>query len=79
MERPCPILKREGTGTTIAGIHAGVVQLKDGRLMALGRNNSIRDKEGRLRMPMSVSDDMGKTWHYSARNFHPLMEDNGWY
>ena len=67
-----PDFKEGGTGTTIAGIHAGVVQLKDGRLMALGRNNSIRDKEGRLRMPMSVSDDMGKTWHYSASEFPPI-------
>ena len=40
--------------------------------MALGRNNSIRDKEGRLRMPMSVSDDMGKTWHQSASEFPPI-------
>ena len=31
-----PDFKEGGTGTTIAGIHAGVVQLKDGRLMALG-------------------------------------------
>jgi len=69
---PLPDFKEGRTGTTIAGIHAGVVQLKDGRLMALGRNNSIRDKEGRLRMPMSVSDDMGKTWHYSASEFPPI-------
>ena len=48
--------------------------MKDGRLMALGRNNSIRDKEGRVRMPMSVSDDMGKTWHYSASEFPPIDE-----
>lgn len=69
---PLPDFKEGRTGTTIAGIHAGVVQLKDGRLMALGRNNSIRDKEGRLRMPMSVSDDMGKTWHYFASEFPPI-------
>lgn len=69
---PLPDFKEGGTGTTIAGIHAGVVQLKDGRLMALGRNNSISDKEGRLRMPMSLSDDMGKTWHYSATEFPPI-------
>lgn len=67
-----PEFKEGGTGTTIAGIHAGVVQLKDGRLMALGRNNSIPDKEGRLRMPMSISDDMGKTWHYTASEFPPI-------
>ena len=61
-----------GKGTTIAGIHAGVVQLKDGRLMALGRKNNIKDKDGRERMPMSISDDMGKTWTYSASEFPPL-------
>lgn len=61
-----------GKGTTIAGIHAGVVQLKDGRLMALGRKNNIKDKDERERMPMSISDDMGKTWTYSASEFPPL-------
>lgn len=69
---PLPDFKEGGVGTTIAGIHAGVVQLKDGRLMALGRNNSIPDKEVRLRMPMSISDNMGKTWHYSASEFPPI-------
>ena len=52
---------------TIAGVHAGVVQLKDGRLMALGRNNNIDGK-----MPKSISDDMGKTWTYSASPFPPI-------
>lgn len=69
---PLPDFKEGGIGTTIAGIHAGVVQLKDGKLMALGRNNSIPDKKGRLRMPMSLSDDMGKTWHYTASEFPPI-------
>ena len=63
----------EGTkGTTIAGIHAGVVQLRDGRLMAMGRNNNIKDAEGRLRMPVSISDDMGKTWTYHASPLPPI-------
>ena len=52
------------TGPLIAGIHAGVVQLRDGRLMALGRGNSID-----WRMPMSITDDMGKTWTYRASPF----------
>ncbi len=51
----------------IAGIHAGVVQLNDGRLMAFGRGDNI---DGR--MPMSISDDMGDTWTYSASPF-PVM------
>jgi hypothetical protein len=48
-------------GGRIAGIHAGVVQLKDGRLMALGRGEAIDGF-----MPKSISTDMGKTWTYSA-------------
>ena len=51
----------------IAGIHAGVVQLKDGRLMAFGRGNNIDD-----RMPRSMSTDMGKTWTYSPTPFSPI-------
>ena len=69
---PLPDFQAGGTGTTIAGIHAGVVQLKDGRLMALGRGNSIRNAAGQLRMPMSISDDWGKTWHYEASEFPPI-------
>lgn len=69
---PLPDFKEGGTGTTIAGIHAGVVTLEDGTLMALGRGNSLLDKEGRKRMPMSLSTDMGKTWHYAASEFPPI-------
>jgi len=54
-------------GGTIAGIHAGVAQLGDGRLVALGRGRNI---DGR--MPKSVSDDMGATWTYSASAFPPV-------
>ncbi len=57
----------EDAGGTIAGIHAGVVQLKDGRLMAFGRGDNIDD-----RMPRSISEDMGKTWTYSATPFPPI-------
>lgn len=69
---PLPDFKEGGTGTTIAGIHAGVVTLKDGTLMALGRGNSIMNKEGRKRMPMSLSKDMGRTWTYHASEFPPI-------
>lgn len=51
----------------IAGIHAGVTQLKDGRLMALGRGHDINE-----RMPKSISEDMGETWNYSATEFSPI-------
>ena len=54
-------------GGRIAGIHAGLVQLKDGRLMAFGRGDNVNAK-----MPKSISTDMGKTWSYSATEFPPI-------
>ncbi len=70
--KPMPDFKEGGTGSTIAGIHAGIVQLKDGSLMALGRGNSIANAEGKPRMPMSISHDMGKSWTYHASPFPPI-------
>ncbi len=57
----------EDTGSIIKGIHAGIVELKDGRLMAFGRGNAI---DGR--MPCSISADGGYTWTYSATEFPPI-------
>ena len=54
-------------GGTLRGIHAGIVQLRDGRLMALGRGQEIDGY-----MPMSVSGDMGKTWTSSASTLPPI-------
>jgi formylglycine-generating enzyme required for sulfatase activity len=51
----------------MAGVHPAVVELKDGRLMALGRAAPIDGW-----MPMSISDDMGKTWKYSPSVFPPI-------
>jgi len=65
--REPPRFAEGATGAWIAGIHAGVVQLKDGRLMAFGRADAI---DGR--MPMSVSIDMGQTWTYHASPFPPI-------
>ncbi|MEA3224987.1 MAG: exo-alpha-sialidase, partial [Planctomycetota bacterium] len=65
--RPSPTFASGTTGGWIAGIHAGVTQLKDGSLMAFGRGNNI---DGR--MPMSISKDMGRNWTYSASEFPPL-------
>ncbi len=65
--RPSPKFTSGSTGAWIAGIHAGVMQLKDGSLMALGRGNNINS-----RMPMSISKDMGRTWTYSASEFQPI-------
>ncbi len=61
-----------GNGGTIAGIHAGVIQLSNGDLMAFGRGNSIMNKEGLERMPMSLSKDHGRTWTYTASEFPPI-------
>lgn len=60
-----------GKGHRIAGIHACVVELEDGRLMALGRDNNIF-RDGISYMPMSISQDGGKTWQYSASCFPPI-------
>ena len=65
--QPIPDFSAGSTGASIAGIHAGFVQLADGRLMAFGRGNNI---DGR--MPMSVSDDLGENWTYSASPFPPI-------
>jgi sulfatase modifying factor 1 len=54
-------------GGSIAGVHAGVVQLNDGRLMALGRGENI---DGR--MPKSISSDMGRSWQRTASEFPPI-------
>jgi formylglycine-generating enzyme len=65
--RPAPDFSAGAIGAWIAGIHAGFVQLADGRLMAFGRGDNI---DGR--MPMSVSDDLGENWTYSASPFPPI-------
>ena len=57
----------EDTGATIPGIHAGIVELKDGRLMAFGRGNSIDGK-----MPVSFSSDKGYSWTSHASGFPPI-------
>jgi len=50
------------------GIHAGVTQLKDGRLLSFGRYKKIKAEY----MPQSVSEDMGKTWTRSDSVFPPI-------
>lgn len=69
---PLPEFKEGASGTTIAGIHVGIVELKNGNLLTLGRGNCIRNKDSIPRMPMSISKDMGKTWQYSASEFPPI-------
>lgn len=69
---PLPSFTDGGQGSTIAGIHAGLVSLKDGKLLAFGRGNSIKGNDGKPHMPMSVSSDHGKTWTYHASEFPPI-------
>jgi hypothetical protein len=59
--------RENGTGNRIAGIHAGVVALRDGRLLALGRGDEING-----RMPLSLSEDGGRSWRYHASPFPPI-------
>ena len=66
--KPKPEFTQGATGEgTIAGIHAKVIELKDGRLLAFGRGDSINGH-----MPMSLSADLGKTWTYKASPFPPI-------
>ena len=58
--------------STIGGIHAGVVELPGGVLMALGRGNSVPGTDGRLYMPKSISTDGGCTWTVTASEFPPI-------
>ncbi|MGC9523445.1 MAG: SUMF1/EgtB/PvdO family nonheme iron enzyme [Anaerolineae bacterium] len=64
---PPPEFVEGGQGGAIAGIHAGVVELADGRLLAYGRGDDIHE-----RMPQSISEDLGGTWTYSASSFPPI-------
>jgi formylglycine-generating enzyme len=54
-------------GPAIAGIHACAAELDDGRLLAFGRGDNIGGF-----MPASVSEDLGRTWTYSASPFPPI-------
>ncbi|MFC1596821.1 SUMF1/EgtB/PvdO family nonheme iron enzyme, partial [Planctomycetota bacterium] len=65
--KPQPNFQEGGPGAWIAGIHAGVVELQDGRLMAFGRGDTL---DGH--MPNSFSADQGKTWTYEPSPFPPI-------
>lgn len=68
-----PNYKEGKTGGLIAGIHASIVELGNGNLMAMGRGNNIEGKNNvGLRMPVSISKDTGKTWTYHASEFPPV-------
>jgi len=72
-------------GGTIAGIHAGVAQTDDGKLIAFGRGDEIAkgptpffprgwegERDAPRHMPMSVSEDLGKSWSYGPSVFPPI-------
>lgn len=65
--KPAPQFTRGATGAWIAGIHAGIVELNDGRLLALGRGDNI---DGR--MPVSLAADLAESWTYDVSPFDPL-------
>lgn len=65
-DKPMFVAGGRGRGT-IAGIHASVIELQNGNLMALGRGDSI---DGR--MPQSISTDLGQSWEYGPSEFPPI-------
>lgn len=59
-----------GTGFRHPGIHAPIVQLSDGRIMAFSRNDKPEDQaKFNGKTPISYSADLGKTWRYEASEF----------
>lgn len=59
-----------GKGFRYPGIHAPMVQLKDGRIMAMSRNDPVEDQARYgFKTPVSFTADLGKTWTYEASEF----------
>lgn len=59
-----------GQGFRYPGIHAPMVQLKDGRIMAISRNDLPEDQaKFQFKTPVSYTADLGKTWTYAASEF----------
>lgn len=59
-----------GSGFRYPGIHAPIVQLGDGRIMAFSRNDKAEDQaKFEFKTPVSYSSDLGKTWTYAASEF----------
>ena len=52
------------------GIHNAIVQLKDGRLMTLGRiDSAVIQANFQFKTPMAISADLGKTWTVTESEF----------
>jgi formylglycine-generating enzyme required for sulfatase activity len=61
---------RSGSPARHAGIHAPIVELKDGRLMTFGRlNTEAEQAKFNFKTPASFSSDGGKTWTHEATEF----------
>jgi sulfatase modifying factor 1 len=61
---------RTGSGARHVGIHAPIIQLADGRLMTVGRQDDANHQaryEGKT--PVSFTSDWGKTWTYDTIDF----------
>jgi formylglycine-generating enzyme required for sulfatase activity len=59
-----------GKGFRYPGIHAPMVELLDGRIMAISRNDKPEDQalfNGKT--PISYTSDLGQTWTYEASEF----------
>lgn len=70
-ETKVPVFKEGASGHRIAGIHAAVVELENGELLAFGRDDNIV-KGGKAYMPASISKDGGRTWTYYPTEFPPV-------
>jgi formylglycine-generating enzyme required for sulfatase activity len=58
------------SGPFIAGYHAPIVQLADGRLMAFSRLDAVplQERFG-FKMPVNYSSDLGETWQWGISEF----------
>jgi hypothetical protein len=58
------------SGPLIAGYHAPIVQLADGRLMAFSRLDAVPLQERfNFKMPVNYSSDLGETWQWEVSGF----------
>jgi len=59
-----------GKGPRYPGIHAPMVQLADGRIMAMSRCDAVEDQaKFDFKTPVSFTSDLGKTWSFAASDF----------
>ena len=56
---------------TIRGHHGAFVELKNGSIWGIGRNNGIVGKDNLMRMAQAITTDRGKTFKYIAATCFP--------